>query len=260
MSSLPQETDPSNAPLPEAGGGVAFAFWRSGLLLGLTALLVALCLSTSSLGREAVAGVVMDLPGQVGDWYGVAQGVADGERLILPADTEIARKKYESPQRETILCSIVLSGSQKRSIHRPEECLPAQGWTLLGGEVVSVALHSGRTRKVMALIVGRPIRLPTGEQKELRAYYLYWFVGDGVTTPNHLERVWRTAWDRAVHHINHRWAYVNITAPILGGLVPGGKDEAQTLAMLEQFIADVVPSVEKEEGAVAGALSPPPTE
>ncbi|MDE1170648.1 MAG: EpsI family protein [Verrucomicrobium sp.] len=217
--------------------------WRiaAAALLGAAAL--ALCLLAPASHGQTVAGVVLDLPYRVGSWLGLDQAISPSELSILPADTGFARKEYLSGAGDSIVCSIVLAGAEKRSIHRPEICLPGQGWTVRASQVVPVPLRSGRTLRVMCLTMTHPAALSDGRKIEIPAYYLYWFVGDGVTTPSHWRRIWLTSWDRILHHVNHRWAYVSVYSTIR----PGGKDAVQTLEMLRQFIAAAAPGFQKSE-------------
>src|SRR5213592_2159864 len=88
-------------------------------------------------------GIELQLPEFVGDWHGVEQEASKGERDILGPDTQFARKVYKKGTDE-IFVSIVVSGpDMNTSIHRPERCLPAQGWTVADSRAVSVVLPSG---------------------------------------------------------------------------------------------------------------------
>ena len=150
---------------------------------------------------------------------------------------------YSCPDGGQINCQIVLSGGEKRSIHRPETCLPAQGWTKKTSQVITVKLDDGRSIDVMKLEISRPIEVQPGVRKELTSLFIYWFVGKGVTTPHHWYRILHTDWDRVVHGISHRWAYVIVSAPVLEGFAPGAKNQEQTLDTLKAFISEVAPEI-----------------
>ncbi len=83
--------------------------------------------------------------------------------------------------------------------------------------------------------------MPTGNRRELASLFFYWFVGREVTTPHHLIRVLKTNLDILLHNTNHRWAYVIVSAPILEGVAPQGKNAEQTLAMVKEFIGSLAP-------------------
>jgi hypothetical protein len=144
----------------------------------------------------------------------------------------------------------VLAGGEKRSIHRPEVCLPGQGWTINSSEVVPVTLSTGTKLQVMKLVLEREVQASAKERIKIKSLFLYWFVGKGVTTPKHETRVFLTSWDRVVHNLNHRWAYVIVNSMVTEGLAPGGLNEEETLRMLKAFTAEMAPKFMVSEGAV----------
>lgn len=125
----------------------------------------------------------------------------------LPKDTEFRKAIYENGAGESVQVSIVLTGRERESIHRPERCLVGQGFQLTGGEVEQFALPIGRPLKVMVWLTRRESTGVAGEQS---GYYAYWFVGQGRETPWHLMRMFWLAWDRVVHSVAHRWAYISV--------------------------------------------------
>ena len=200
---------------------------------------------SGSVNYTTESGVVMSLPPQIGSLMGKDQEISEGERYVLPKDTEIIKKVYSNPFGEFINAQIVLSGADKRSIHRPELCLPAQGWSIDRRETVPVKLADGRSITVMADYISRPIEVSPGVTKTLPSIYCYWFVGNRVTTSSHLHRLLLTSLDRVIHHKNHRWAYIAVSAPVLQGFTPNGKDVQLTQRMITDFIAELAPSVMK---------------
>jgi hypothetical protein len=218
------------------------------LLVLAAAMAVVACLWASPPVARSEAGIMMELPGSIGGYWGTEQPVSEAEREILPEDTEFAKKLYSDGVGGDINCQVVLAGAEKRSIHRPEICLPAQGWTVKSGEVVAVPLEGGGSLDVMQLIVARPIALRDGSRSELPMVFCYWFVGKDATTPHHLVRVLKTNLDILLHNTNHRWAYVIASAPVLEGLVPGGKSLEETRERLRAFIGELAPTIMKTDG------------
>jgi EpsI family protein len=202
----------------------------------------ALCLLLPTPNTAPKAGVIMDLPESIGGFSGKIIPATPGEIATLPSDTQIVRREYLNPAGDRIMASIVLSGGEKRSIHRPEVCLPAQGWSMRGGKVEQVPLADGRDLKVMDLSLTRDVEIGPGDRRKLYADYFYWFVGNGVTTPHHWNRVFLTSFDRITKNINHRWAYVIVMSIVTEGFVPNGKNEAQTVEMLKQFTGQIAPT------------------
>jgi len=232
------------------------AFWRTGVILALTGLTAALCLLGSPLTSNSESGIDLNLPDSVGKFWGTRQEISEGERVILPSDTEFAKKLYADGQGDNINCQIVLAGAEKRSIHRPEVCLPGQGWVVKSGEAITIPLDNGQPLEVMKLTISRPVTLQNGQQKELTSYFMYWFVGKDTTTPYHFVRILKTNLDMLMHNTNHRWAYVIVSSPVLEGFTPDGKNAEQTLDMLKKFIGEVAPHImQKEEKAAALAAS-----
>ncbi len=232
---------PVSFPIPLMGRALV------ALALGVTVFF--LCRTTPAIDTPSEAGVIMDLPSTVGIFRGTSQKVSEAELRILPKDTQFAKMLYQDPVRNAINCQIVLSGGEKRSIHRPEICLPGQGWTKKSGEAIPIQLDNGQTIKVMKLIISRPVEVRPGTFKQLTSVFLYWFVGKGMTTPYHWQRILHTDFDRVLHKVNHRWAYVVVSAPVLKDFEPGGKDEAQTLDMLKEFVGEVGPKIMKQAPA-----------
>ena len=230
----------SSFPLP---------IWRSLIVVGLAGLAVFACLFTTPRIGKSEAAIKMRLPDSLGSYWGTDQPVSESERVILPKDTEFAKKVYSNARGQSINCQIVLAGAEKRSIHRPEVCLPAQGWTIKSGEVIPVKLPDGRTLDVMKLLVSRPIALPNGDRRELTSIFCYWFVGKGTTTPYHIVRILKTSLDLLLHNVNHRWAYVIVSSPVLAGLSAGGENEEQSLETIKSFISELAPQIMPAEGA-----------
>lgn len=187
-------------------------------------------------------GVRMEIPSQVGAWTGhelrycqnpdclaefEAETLEDratcprcgktlfpmtkGERDGLPADTTILKGRYTRADGATLLASIVLSGSDTASIHRPQFCLPAQGLRIMGTRDVAVQTEGGSPMDVMTLDLVPAHRLGmTVAERHWKGQYAYWFVGQGRLTPSYVQMMLWLYWDRLVHGIAHRWAYISV--------------------------------------------------
>ena len=233
----------SNPVLSGQNPGAAYV--KAGFVLGLTVLTVLLCWLTPAPKMGGESGVVMDnLPTQIGNLYAFSEPVSEAEHLILPPDTTYTRKTYgepDAPRNDRILCSIILSGKEKRSIHRPERCLPAQGFRIDSSHTESLTLASGHPLQVTALQLEHPMTLADGRPFTMRSYFLYWFVGKGITTPYQTERILMTNWDLLFHRVNQRWAYVIVSANITQDWRPDGLGQEETLEMLKEFIRESAP-------------------
>ena len=101
----------------------------------------------------------------------------------------------------------VTSGESKGSLHRPELCLPSQGFDMGTGETV-----------VERGVEWRLIRL-TAKGNMPDALFAYTFFNqEGYRTSRHESRIWRDVWDRTVHNRIDRWVMITVHVPI--------KDEA----------------------------------
>jgi hypothetical protein len=238
------QAPPNSVSSAESG---SISIWRGAVIVALAVVTMVACLWGTSPSTKSEPGVVMDLPDTLVGLWGSDQSVSEAERVILPADTEFAKKIYSDGLGNDIHSQIVLAGAEKRSIHRPEVCLPAQGWTIKTGEVVPLKLADGRTLEVMKLTVVRPVMLNNGTQRDLTSIFCYWFIGKHATTPHHFVRVLKTNLDMLLHNTNHRWAYVIVNAPVLEGFVYGGKNLAQTNERVEAAIAELAPQIMPEQ-------------
>src|SRR5205814_8246077 len=79
-----------------------------------------------------------------GEWYGAGKPVTHGENDRLGPDTQFVRKLYTNARDDEIFVSIVFSGpDMSTSTHRPERCLPAQGWAVVGTTMRQVPVEGG---------------------------------------------------------------------------------------------------------------------
>jgi hypothetical protein len=237
--------DASSNPAPEGPGQVPA--WRSLVLLVLTLLVMFAYWYNPPMNVQPQAGVVMKLPIILGDYFGKEGEISEIEHRLLPVDTEFARRYYTDTKGHELDCSIVLSGAEQRSIHRPEACLVGQGWTIIGQDNIPIPLLSGRTMMARKLSLERQVTQPSGERVAVRAFYVYWFVGQNVTTPSHFTRILLSNWDRVVHNRAHRWAYVSVFSLITDNLRSGGLDAAQTQQLIADFTKQIVPTFQIDE-------------
>jgi EpsI family protein len=196
------------------------------------------------------AGIKMELPIFVGSWMGEDAPVTDREREVLAPDTSFARKTYTSTRGDKIFVSIVMSGDDMtNSIHRPERCLPAQGWSLQSTERQVLPVEGG---KKIALTKLRDVRMAERKQGTpaalLHGLNYYWFIGYHDMTPSHLERTGIVLRDRILHGYNQRWAYVTVASIVTEGWIENGRSEAATAEMTENFIKELVPKLKRPDG------------
>lgn len=253
MNSTPtKSTAPRPLASPTYWSSARVPAWKSGLLLVLGLATVMTCWLSRPADTTPVAGVLMDLPDSVPGWGGKETKISETELSILPGDTEFARMTYRNRIGDEILCSIVLAGSQDRSIHRPERCLPGQGYSISQSTPLDLTMPGGQTLTVQCLELSRPHTLANGTTIPIRSLYLYWFVGDHFTTNSNLVRTARSIFDRVFLNRQHRWAYVIISSPITDSYMKWGRNREETRKILLAFMQSIVPRFQKDFIASGG--------
>jgi exosortase len=191
------------------------------------------------------------LPNFIGlEWAGQGAEITAVEREVLPADTGFSRKNYVSlhDRNQQVFVSIVLSGRDRTSIHRPELCLVGQGWTIRGTERrrfrrqesgVEARGGGGGVLPVTMLRIEREATTRRGETVVLPALFAYWFVGADRVVASHGERMLYSSFDRLRYLQNHRWAYVVVQTHALDG-------EAAALARMQQVLDGTLPAFQRE--------------
>jgi EpsI family protein len=185
--------------------------------------------------------VKMELPELLGGWVGTPAKVLDAERAGLAPDTQFCRKIYQDGFGNQVLVSIVMSGHDlDNSIHRPERCLPAQGWNIVDSktELIPIAEAPGGSLPVTRLHCWHQESLVKGQAFTVYNLNYYWFVGYSDITASHYTREFIDMKDRLLHGYNQHWAYVTVAAT-----VNNGRNEEQTAAMVEDIIKRVFPKI-----------------
>ena len=156
-------------------------------------------------------------------------GISIGERNILPPDTVIMRRLYRAPSGASFLVSAVVGGETKNSIHRPELCLPAQGYLLQHPCDFTVA--------------GRPFHaldtVPPGGLPGTMAYTF--FNQAGVRTASHVSRIITDVWDRSVHNRIDRWVMLTVHGDAPGGFTCSAPGDRLVLELLLRRITENMP-------------------
>ncbi len=243
-------------------------------LLVLTSLTLAMTVD-STLTDES--GISLDLPDLVGEWEGAEirfclnpehqeaytmdeledpnvcpecgsemSSMTLTEKSLLPSDTEIVKKRYRDRAGRIIFVTIVMSGKERASIHRPERCLVGQGSEIVGQNTITVPMADRDNLDVKVLDMLRKVRLPSGEQANYGRYYAYWFVGKDRETPSHYARMFWMAADRIFVNKAHRWSYIAVS---------GSRDleSDEYLDEIKSFVAGMYPDI-----IVDPALKPHP--
>ena len=225
----------------------------TGMLL-LTLGLSAMYLLPKTYGVRQSA-IVMSLPLIVDDWYGRKLEVSTLEKKSLATDTEQEKAEYQryAPDKpgevDLLNAFIVLSGDDmNNSIHRPERCLPAQGYILESRGEKEIDLGDGRVLKAMRLVSHHStIKAPNGSNMPNLTYY--WFVGAKEITNGHYSRTFIDMRDRLFTGANQRWAYVTVQANFDIDWSPqiAHRTEEEADNMIGEYIKKVFMKIHKTE-------------
>ncbi len=165
-----------------------------------------------------------------------------GEKQLLPRDTEIIRRVYRAHGLDAFFVTIAVSGTERRSIHRPQVCLVSQGNAILNQRVIDVPVAQRDPLKVMML------DLQQGDDNSGNATcFAYWFVTEGRETPKHLARLSWMAWDNIVHNTRRRWAYISVATY----RTPGSEEHVERV---RHFLSELYPclAATPKEGETRG--------
>ncbi len=228
--------------------------WRSLTILTLCSLTVLLCHFSPSARGGDDSGVLAELPLVAGTFVGEAEEQSAIEKKLLPGDTKQFKRIYRTPgrrvdERDIVNASLVIAGQDTRSIHRPEVCLPGQGWSITNSRVLPVELSNGQFLYVRDLAIERTDQ---GHESHhlIKAHYIYWFVGKDVTTTSDAKRQWLSFSDSIFRNVNHRWAYPSVMAFVTQDMNPRESQQRQrtdeeTISMLTNFIRTFAPKFQK---------------
>jgi EpsI family protein len=200
--------------------------------------------------KVSPAGIAMNLPNVIGAWFGDDAEITQKERDTLAKDTQFVRKIYTGPYRDQIYVSIVLSGDDMtNSIHRPERCLPAQGWLVRSSSKRTIPLRNGKALELTRLQNSQVVETADKRRFTVNNLNYYWFIGYKDMTASHLSRTEIDLRDRMLGGFSQRWAYVTVAATVTEGLAENGRSEKQTADIVEQFIKELAPRLQKPDGS-----------
>jgi hypothetical protein len=236
------------------------------LLVGLTAGLLLRVRSNYVLGNPGVKVVDVPmyneegklvttnsvyLPLEVGEFISTNLPVYKIEQGMLPPDTVYGRRLYRARDGFSVSASVVLMGTDRTSIHKPQYCLIGQGETIIANEMITIPIGQPHPYelKVMKLDTTAQRAAGGGKFVTVNGIFLYWFVADGQLTPYHGERMWLMGRDLVTKGLLQRWAYI----AYYGQCFPG--QEKALLERMKQFVAASVPEFQITTGRTAAAAA-----
>ena len=166
--------------------------------------------------------------------------VSVGEQTLLPPSTPIFRKLYVRPGHPDVTATVVFSGIERRSIHRPQVCLVGQGNKITDEYTYEAKIAPGETFPVRVLELSRPVKDASGRVAgELGSVYAYWLFNPERETDSHLVRFFRMTVDNVLRSYRPRWGYASIAIPRDAARPDAWKDE------LDDFLARFRPVISK---------------
>jgi len=187
------------------------------------------------------------LPAQVLDYASEPLPVTPLELGWLPKDTTYGRRLYKAPDGFQVMASVVLMGTDRTSIHKPEYCLTGQGWQIERKDETSVRIEKPVPYDLPVMkFTALGVRETQGGQKaRTKGVYVFWFVAENALTARHGQRMRWMARDLILTGKLQRWAYVSYFA-----VCPPGQEEA-AFQRMKQLIAAAVPEFQLAAGEPA---------
>ena len=199
---------PSHAPAP-AGRAC----------LAIPVVMAVLTVSVMLYQAQTVNPTLCEAPSvRLGEIPGYASEVlpaGEAELHTLPADTIIDKRLYKAEDGSWHQVSLIIGGRSKSSIHRPEMCLPSQGFLMAEPRSIEAAGVEWR-----CVTLRRQTAAPLG-------FAYTFFNQDGFRTGSHVRRIFRDVWDRSMLRRIDRWAMVTVNSSF--------SDDARLAAFLEKL-------------------------
>lgn len=160
------------------------------------------------------------------------------ELRSLPTDTTIGRRGFSAEDGFEAVITVVLMGTDRTSIHRPQICLTGQGWAIdsNSGDERSITIEKPHrySLPVRKLVASKEVKTEAGSATA-RAVFVYWFVADNRLTNKDWERMLWMSGNLVTAGVLQRWAYVACYSVCL----PGQEDA--TYERLKEVIAATTP-------------------
>lgn len=213
-------------------GGTAFA---------LTQVRNAHHLGKPGVRAEAIPGsttMKISLPENVLDFTSSNLPTSDTVLGYLPKDTSYAQRQYSAPDGFWVLANLILMGADRTSIHRPDYCLPGQGWQITGrsAQKIHIEDQGGYDLPVQKWTIYNTFDTGNGQKQSVAGVYVFWFVAENNQTDDYGTIQKSILLNLVRHGVLERWAYASYFALC----APGQEDAA--FERMKGLIAKSVPS------------------
>jgi Protein of unknown function (DUF3485) len=215
-----------------AGTAGALAWLRANQKLGLPGVK----------GTAIPKSVMMDitLPERVLDFTSTNVPEPDVAIGYFPKDTSYTERAYFTPDGLRIQSTVILMGADRTSIHRPEYCLPGQGWTIEDKKLVKLPIAD---QPPYSLDIARwnlsiSVDQPDGQKAKIAGVYAFWYVTKNEETADHDKMLEWLTLDLFRTGELQRWAYCSYFAACLPG------QEEAAFEQIKRLITASVPQFE----------------
>lgn len=207
----PAADRPPYARASAAGGAVCV----------LTAALVLFCMFTqASSPKVTVCEAPHIVLGEIPGFTSEEVAPSESELTILPGDTQFVKRKYTDGAGGWYLVTAVIGGTSKSSIHRPELCLPTQGFLMASSRTAEVAGNDWRF-----------ITLARGGVPAMGFAYTF-FNQAGFRTASHTERILCDVFDRSFYNRIDRWVMITVNS---------SRSDGESIAAFVKRISEMLP-------------------
>ncbi len=169
--------------------------------------------------------------------------ISEIELESLPLDTMFGRGRYVLSDGNWVQINVVLMGTDRTSIHRPEYCLTGVGWRIrsqteltFGGPGPGPGRVQRFDCRLKTEMNGRPV--------DVGGVYVFWFVSRDKETASHWERQWWMVRDLVTRGVLQRWAYISFFSPC----APGEEDAAY------KRVSELIRRIHPHFGVTAGPV------
>jgi hypothetical protein len=155
----------------------------------------------------------------------------------LPKDTSFGQRRYKAQDGFVLDLRVVLMGADRTSMHKPQICLPGQGWHIDDLASAETKVRVDRPQSYDLPVVKLVANALDDQNRPYSGIYVYWYVADDALSASALglQRMWWMATKLLRTGVLQRWAYVSCLARC-----PTGQENA-TFDRMKEFIAASVP-------------------
>jgi hypothetical protein len=199
------------------------------------------------LARPIPGSILMDiqLPEFVLDYTSTVMAQSDVVTNMLPKDTSLLTRQYQAPDpfqpgrpdHFFVALNAVMMGKDRTSIHKPEYCLPGQGWEIVKREPLTIAMAGPPAYELPATqwTLKKMYTDPNGHTFPIEGFYVFWFSAENKLTGSHSERLWWMWRDLLKTGVLDRWSYISYYTAFLP------ENEASAAEHMKQFVAASAP-------------------